>query len=79
MAKWTLYHTEGCHLCEQAHSLITPLLTSEESLLLTDIMTDKQLIAKYQVSIPVLENEHGQQLFWPFTAEQVQIFLALAD
>jgi Glutaredoxin-like domain (DUF836). len=52
---------------------------SEGSLLLTDIMTDKQLIAQYQVSIPVLKNEHGQQLFWPFTAEQVQIFLALAD
>lgn len=79
MAKWTLYHTEGCHLCEQAHALITPLLMSEGSLLLTDIMTDKQLIAQYQVSIPVLKNEHGQQLLWPFTAEQVQIFLALAD
>lgn len=72
MANWTLYHTDGCHLCDQAEELIMPLLQNEQSLQLTDIMSDDKLIAEYQTSIPVLKSENGQTLFWPFTAQQVQ-------
>jgi hypothetical protein len=79
MAKWCLYHTDGCHLCEQAEQLVVPLLHSNDELLLIDIMSDEQLIADYQVSIPVLKSEQGQQLFWPFNAHDVRKFLAQAE
>ncbi|MFY8328834.1 glutaredoxin family protein [Pseudoalteromonas sp. ZZD1] len=79
MANWTLYHTDGCHLCEQAHELIVPLLQDEQNLKLVDIMSDEKLIAEYQISIPVLKSEKGQMLFWPFTAQQVrQLFTRTA-
>jgi hypothetical protein len=76
MAKWVLYHTDGCHLCENAEQLVTPLMINGNELLLIDIMTDEQLIAEYQLSIPVLKSEQGQQLFWPFTSHTVREFLA---
>lgn len=79
MAKWILYHTQGCHLCEQAKQLIDPLLSADSSLALIDIMTDDKLIEEYQVSIPVLKNEQGQRLYWPFTAQHVQAFLAKTE
>ncbi|CAM4298454.1 glutaredoxin family protein [Pseudoalteromonas ostreae] len=71
MAKWILYHTDGCHLCEQAQGLITPLL-GDDLLQLVDIMSDEELITEYQTSIPVLKSDQGPQLFWPFTAQDVR-------
>jgi len=78
MASWVLYHTDGCHLCEQAECLITPLL-ADESLQLVDIMSDEALIAEYQTSIPVLKSEQGLQLFWPFTAQDVRQFFTQTE
>ena len=78
MANWVLYHTDGCHLCEQAECLITPLL-ADESLQLVDIMSDEALILEYQTSIPVLKSEQGLQLFWPFTAQDVRQFLTQTE
>jgi len=72
MVNWTLYHTDGCHLCEEAFELIEPLTKDTVALQCVDIMSSDQLIVEYQVSIPVLKSEHGQQLNWPFTAAQVQ-------
>ena len=79
MANWVLYHTDGCHLCEQAEQLITDVLNDNSELLLIDIMTDEQLIAEYQITIPVLKSEKGEQLFWPFTLNSVREFLAQAE
>ena len=79
MANWVLYHTDGCHLCEQAEQLITEVLSNTSELLLIDIMTDEQLIAEYQITIPVLKSEKGEQLFWPFTLNYVREFLAQAE
>ncbi|MBH0079819.1 glutaredoxin family protein [Pseudoalteromonas sp. NZS11] len=79
MANWVLYHTDGCHLCEQAEQLITEVLCGTRELLLIDIMTDEQLIAEYQITIPVLKSEKGKQLFWPFTLNSVREFLAQAE
>ena len=78
MASWVLYHTDGCHLCEQAQCLIT-LFLDEDSLQLVDIMSDKALIAEYQTSIPVLKSEQGQRLFWPFTAQDVRQFFTQTE
>ncbi|MDQ9090806.1 glutaredoxin family protein [Pseudoalteromonas haloplanktis] len=78
MANWVLYHTDGCHLCEQAQSLIDPLL-GDDSLLLVDIISDDSLIAEYQTSIPVLKSEQGRQLYWPFTAQDVRQFFTQTE
>ena len=51
------------HLCEQAEQLLKPLLSSTDELQLIDIMSDDVLILEYQISIPVLKNQQGQQLF----------------
>lgn len=62
----TLFHTDGCHLCEQAWGLV------EQAGLATttcqsDIMDDEQWLAAYRVRIPVLRDEAGRELGWPFT------------
>jgi hypothetical protein len=77
MANWILYHTEGCHLCEQAYSLVLPLLDND-TITCVDIMADEKLLVEYQTTIPVLKSEQGQQLFWPFTVLTVREFLAQA-
>lgn len=79
MAKWILYHTDGCHLCEQAEQLLYTLLPENDELQLIDIMSDEELVSEYQVSIPVLKNQQGQQLFWPFTASHVLKLTAQAE
>jgi len=79
MAKWVLYHTQGCHLCEDAEQLINNALKNKNDLLLTDIMTDEQLITEYQMCIPVLKSKQGKQLFWPFTSQIVHEFLAQTE
>lgn len=81
-----LYSSEGCHLCEQAYALCYPLLGN--AILVVDIVNDDDLVnehgslsetslvEKYGVHIPVLKrNDNGQELFWPFTIEQIQIFI----
>lgn len=63
MAKWILYHTDGCHLCEQAEQLLKPLLSSTDELQLIDIMSDDALILEYQISIPVLKINKANNYF----------------
>lgn len=68
---YILYSSEGCHLCELALDLCFAQLTSEQ-IKIVDIVDDEALVALYGVHIPVLKRvADGQQLFWPFTAEQI--------
>jgi hypothetical protein len=71
MAKYVLYHTEGCHLCELAHEMVTQLIPVEQ-FQLVDIVSDDALMSAYQTSIPVLKRISDQQaLFWPFDQQQI--------
>ncbi len=75
MAKFYLYHTDGCHLCEQAHDMLQQALPPEliEG---REIMANEQWLAEFQVSIPVVENaQSGQRLYWPFDTQQLQQFI----
>ena len=45
MANFTLYHTDGCHLCEMADEL---LIAANASFVAKDIMDSEQLIELYQ-------------------------------
>lgn len=75
----TLYTTAGCHLCEQARTL---LLTVDPQLeiQLVDVADDDALMAAYGERIPVIrygEGEPGGQkeLAWPFGLLEARAFL----
>ena len=72
-----LYHTLGCHLCELAETLITPLASERGwRVELTEISTSDALIALYGTRIPVLRDAAGErELSWPFTAVEVAALL----
>ena len=78
MANVVLYHTQGCHLCEQAHTLLKAheMVTNIEQ---RDIICKPSWLAAYQVRIPVLAIETGQQqtaeLGWPFDYQTLTEFL----
>lgn len=65
-----LYHTAGCHLCDEARKVIaqTPEITIKEG----EIGDDPQLVERYGTRIPVLlHSDSGLTLDWPFTREAI--------
>ncbi|MCL1046198.1 glutaredoxin family protein [Shewanella electrodiphila] len=66
-----LYHTEGCHLCEIAQSLVEQLALSYQHI---DICDDEVLAERYGISIPVLVMG-DKELFWPFDVPQLTDFI----
>ncbi len=70
-----LYTTAGCHLCEQAETLLVQLLDRQWwQLQPVEIATNSELMARYGTSIPVLASGR-RTLGWPFTAADVIAFL----
>lgn len=67
----TLYHTAGCHLCDEALVLLQQVFSHNEIACL-DIVDNEHLLEQYQTSIPVVEFFNGVKLFWPFTHEQIK-------
>jgi hypothetical protein len=74
-----LYSTLGCHLCEQAKSILWPLLLQYQyELVEIDIATSDELIERYGIRIPVLQNsDYSQELNWPFDSHAVEEFFAV--
>ncbi len=71
-----LYGSEGCHLCEDAEALLVACLNPEKHQVdLIDIAYDDRLMARFATQIPVLEDEQGDVLNWPFSAEQLRAFV----
>lgn len=69
-----LYMTLGCHLCEQAETLVRDALGL--SIGLVEIADDAELLERYGVRIPVLRRcDNGEELNWPFDAEAVRLLL----
>ncbi|HSC67969.1 MAG TPA: glutaredoxin family protein [Cellvibrio sp.] len=73
-----LYSTPGCHLCEMAREIVSPLLNNYSLLLKEiDIAESDELIERYGVRIPVLKSpQHLEELGWPFDSTQAESFLA---
>jgi hypothetical protein len=70
-AKFNLYGTEGCHLCEDALALCEQVMP-EADINVVDIIDDEKLVELYRISIPVLERLSDQaKLFWPFEQKQI--------
>ena len=71
MMALVLYHTDGCHLCEQALAL---LAAAALPVTLQEIMANEQLLARYRERIPVLAAGE-QELDWPFDSAQLAQFI----
>ncbi|QLE85387.1 glutaredoxin family protein [Shewanella sp. Scap07] len=70
-----LFHTEHCHLCEQAAALLQGAGLSYTHV---DICDDPHLAERYGISIPVLQRVDSQlELCWPFDLPQIQAFLGV--
>lgn len=68
-----LFGTTGCHLCDDAVLILSSFdyITIEY----IDIAEQIQWQAKYSVLIPVLYHaESGNELFWPFNYDDVNVF-----
>ena len=70
-----LYGTSACHLCEQAESMLVQQGAEFRSV---DISDSDELFERYGLTIPVLQNDNGQELNWPFSPLQLAEFLARA-
>ena len=74
-----LYSTSGCHLCEQAKSLIDFILMQQPDLFelsVVDIVHDDSLFSKYGVSIPVIRFDKNEaELSWPFDIKDLEGFI----
>lgn len=71
-----LFGTTGCHLCEEAESIIANCQQAQLKIKYIDIAVDEQWQEKYAIRIPVLYHpETKQELGWPFTLSQVQTFI----
>lgn len=70
-----LYGTQGCHLCDEAESIVLPLAqTYRLGLVLTDIAGNEDLETRYAILIPVLRYG-SHELAWPFDHVAVNQFL----
>ena len=50
----TLYTRQGCHLCEAAEDVIRAVAQGRADVVLVDIDTDPELVARYTVRVPVV-------------------------
>ena len=76
MSLCILYHTDGCHLCDQAMALLTQCQVDYQ---LVDIVFKQDLVTLFGTRIPVLENEKGQYLDWPFDYYKIERFLSYKE
>ncbi|WP_345336417.1 glutaredoxin family protein [Ferrimonas pelagia] len=67
-----LFHTEGCHLCEQAEGLLQSIQVAYEA---TEICAQPEWVERYGIRIPVIRRPDGQELGWPFDLSQLKAFL----
>ena len=70
-----LYTTLGCHLCEHAEAILDAARCRYETI---DIAEDLTLLERYGVRIPVVRDDQGRELGWPFDTAQLTAFLSVA-
>ena len=75
----TLYGTSACHLCELAEDIMANLALAGVAPPVDkqDISDDDALFEAYGERIPVLRDQHGRELGWPFDAQAVVAWLAV--
>ena len=76
-AELILYGTSGCHLCEEAETLLAQAVACQSpppSFRVRDIIEDAELLARYGTRIPVLTAAESE-LNWPFSQTDLLAFL----
>jgi Glutaredoxin-like domain (DUF836) len=75
----TLYGTLGCHLCEDAMSVMqSSARFSQIAINSVDIADNDALLALYSLKIPVLKQTNTQKLLcWPFDLAAFDAWLML--
>ncbi|MBE9540160.1 MAG: glutaredoxin family protein [Proteobacteria bacterium] len=73
-----LYGTSACHLCEVAQQMLEyhHRNAGELDYSLADISESEELFQNYGLRIPVLQRADGTELDWPFSIEELRVFLA---
>jgi len=76
-----LYTKADCGLCDQAYQILLSLACDTPLRIdLIDITQDHRIHAKYMERIPVLARPNLEaELNWPFTAEDVKIYLEKSE
>jgi len=76
-ASYTLFGTTACHLCEVAEEMLVSLCEANPDIVFqkVDISDSDALFERYGIRIPVLRDEQGRELGWPFTAAQLDAFV----
>ena len=74
---YTLYGTSASHLCELAEELLLAYREQGYDLAFdkVDISDSDELFERYGVRIPVLRHPGGDELGWPFGAEELAGFV----
>ena len=67
-----LYSRHDCPLCEDAEEILNKLSVDYK---FVDIDLDDSLRKKYNSKVPVLVNNHAQELNWPFTEDKIKSLL----
>lgn len=70
-----LYTTPGCHLCELAEEILHAVSVKFDPV---DIADDPDLIKRYGVRIPVVADQAGRELGWPFDGTALEAWLTSA-
>jgi hypothetical protein len=69
----TLFTTEGCHLCEEAHELLLNVADNHNLQIdLCEIGDDDALVARYGIRIPVVQFADKDELDWPFNESDLK-------
>lgn len=78
MRELELMGTVGCHLCDEAESIIVKSVDmSKVAIYQVDIADDERLMEKYAVRIPVLVDLASQrELEWPFDHKELEQFFS---
>ena len=75
--EYILYGTSGCHLCDEAETIISTALKNQNIIYMKqDIVEDDNLLNQYCLTIPVFKCHTTQQeLNWPFSVEEIKAFI----
>jgi len=73
----TLFQRDDCHLCDLALEVLATARAPEFESVFID--GDAALEARYGERIPVLRDDAGGELDWPFDAGAVRRFLAVRE
>ena len=75
--KIRLYTTLGCHLCEEAQSMLYQLRNQSTALFIEEIeIADSDaMIQLYGIRVPVIAREDNKEIDWPFNISELESFV----